>query len=176
MIERASSTSNLAMDSDRPAFLGTHRAQSVAGREFTRFSEALVSAAKQAATQHTLEAPTTRLSPDRCIVQLGPVALTVAYIRVGTNLPVGGQLLAIIWRGTIAQRGDHIPERLGARKVPTPPVQVWEETHTVSADNEASWHWHPLSADGSGFTSPELAARCIEQLCVALAETPAATA
>jgi hypothetical protein len=107
---------------------------------------------------------------------LGPVALTVMYMRHGADLPVGGQLLAIFWRGTIAQRGDHIPERLGARKVPTPPVQIAEETYVVSADNEASWHWHPKSTDDTGFTSPELAGRCIEQLCAALAETPATPA
>ena len=172
MIEHAPSAGDASPGSERQAFLGTHRAISVAGREFTRFSDALVAAAKRVATDHAIEAPTTRLSPDRCIVQLGPVALTVAFIRSGRDIPIGGQLLAIIWRGTIAARGEHIPERLGARKAPAPPVQLWEETHVVSAQSESSWHWHPRGLDQRGYTSPELAALCMDQLQGAL-KTPA---
>lgn len=156
---------------DGPEFLGTHRARSVASREFTRFSDALTKAAKEAAKRLEQEAPVTRHSPDRCIVQLGPVALTAAYIRGGNDVPSGGQLLAIVWRGTIAPRGDHVPERLGARHVPTPPVSLSEETYVVSADSESSWHWHPAGLDNEGYTSDELAERCIASLCRAL-ETP----
>jgi hypothetical protein len=162
-----------AAGADRPAFLGTHRAISVAGREFTRLSDALVAAAKRVASQHAAEAPTTRLSPDRCIVQLGPVALTVAYIRSGRDVPTGGQLLAMIWRGTIAPRGEHIPERAGARAAAAPPVQVWEETHVVSAHSESTWHWHPRALDQAGYTSPELADLCIGRLEAALTGAPA---
>jgi hypothetical protein len=169
MIQHAPSVMS-SSDSDRPAFLGTHRAQSVAGREFSRLSDAIVAAAKRAGTEHAIGAPTVRCSPDRCIVQLGPVALTVAYIRNGTSVPTGGQLLAIIWRGTIAQRGDHIPERLKAFKVPAVPVQVWEETHVVSADSEATWHWHPRALDECGYTSVELAEQCIGRLTTELQE------
>jgi len=174
MIEHAPSATDASSGGERPAFLGTHRAISVAGREFTRLSDALVAAAKKVATAHAAEAPTTRLSPDRCIVQLGPVALTVAYIRSGRDVPVGGQLLAIIWRGTIAARGEHIPERSGGRKAPAPPVQVWEETHVVSAQSESTWHWHPRALDQAGYTSPELAELCIERLQDALT-TPVAS-
>lgn len=164
MIEHAPSATDASSGNERPVFLGTHRAISVAGREFTRLSDALVAAAKKVATEQVIEAPTTRLSPDRCIVQLGPVALTVAYIRSGRDVPVGGQLLAMIWRGTIAARGEHIPERASARKAPAPPVQVWEETHVVSAHSESSWRWHPRALDQHGYTSPELADLCIAKL------------
>lgn len=155
---------------DRPAFLRTYRAQAVAGREFNRFSEALVAGAQRAATQSGSEAPTTRLSPDRCIVQFGPVALTVTYIRTGNDVPAGGQLLAILWHGTIAPRGEHVPERRAIRQA-APPVQLWEETHVVSADDETTWHWHPQSVEQRGFTSPELAGQCIERLQAALTKT-----
>ena len=115
------------------------------------------------ATINACEPPTTRLSPDRCIVQLGPVALTVAHIRTGNDVPPGGQLLCIIWEGTIAARGDHVPER-SARHVPPPPVSVWEESMVVSAASETTWHWHPNGIDSTGYTSPELAERIVEQL------------
>lgn len=149
---------------DRTNFLSSHRAQSVASREFTRVSDAMVASAKRLASLNACEPPVLRLSPERCIIQLGPVALTVAYIRSGSDVPPGGQLLAIIWHGTIAPRGDHTPERIGARRVPPPPVSVWEESLVVSADSEASWHWHPNGVDQAGYTSPELADRCIAQL------------
>ncbi len=172
MIERAPA-SPPATDVDRHAFLGSHRALSVGGREFTRLSEAIVAAAKQIAPEHCAEVATSRLSPDRCIVQVGPVALTVLYIRNGADVPAGGQLLAMVWRGVIAARGDHVPERQQARRATPAPVSVWEESFVVSAENEASWHWHAKSLDQHGYTSPELASRCIEQLVASLAESPA---
>lgn len=149
---------------DRTNFLTSHRAQSVGAREFAKLTESLVALAKRAASLNACEPPVTRLSPDRCIVQLGPVALTVAHLRNGNDVPPGGQLLAIIWNGTIAPRGDHVPERNGARHVPPPPVSVWEESMVVSAAAESSWHWHPNGVDSAGYTSPELAERCIVQL------------
>lgn len=149
---------------DRTNFLTSHRAQSVGAREFTKLAESVVALAKRCATGYGCEAPVTRLSPDRCIVQLGPVALTVAHIRTGNDVPPGGQLLAIIWHGTIAPRGDHVPERNGARRVPPPPVSVWEESAVVSAAAESSWHWHPNGIDSAGYTSVELAERCVVQL------------
>lgn len=166
MIEHASTVPapDVRFGPDRTNFLTSHRAQSVAVREFTKLSDALVAHAKRIASENGCEAPTFRLSPDRCIVQLGPVALTVAHIRNGNAVPPGGQLLAIIWHGLIAARGDHVPERLGARRVPPPPVSLWEESLVVSAESETSWHWHPNGTDQAGYTSPELADRCMAQL------------
>lgn len=160
---------------DRTNFLTSHRAQSVAGREFTRLTDAVVAAAKRLASLHGHETPTLRRSPDRCIVQLGPVALTVAHLRTGNDVPPGGQLLTIIWNGTIAARGDHVPERLGARRVPPPPVSMWEESLVVSAADESSWHWHPNGVDGAGYTSLELADRCVEALERALQQAALST-
>jgi len=103
---------------DRTNFLTSHRAQSVGAREFGKFADSVVALARRAATEAGCEAPTLRMSPDRCIVQLGPVALTVAHIHTGNDVPPGGQLLAIIWNGI----------------------------------------------DSTGYTSPELAERCVAQL------------
>ncbi len=151
----------------RMAFLSSHRAQAVCTREFARLSESLVAAAKVYAANELSDTPTVRQSPERCIVQVGPVALTVAWLRNGSDVPSAGQLLAIVWRGIIAPRGEHSPERLGLRRVPATPVAVWEETLLPSATSEASWHWHPEELTREGYASTELAGRCIAQLRIA---------
>jgi hypothetical protein len=152
----------------RQAFLNSHRALAVCTREFARLADDLIGAAKQYAQEQGLDAPTVRKAPDRCIVQLGPVAMTVAWLRNGSDSPANGELLAIVWRGIIAPRGDHLPERLSARHVPPVPVSVWEETLVASATSEATWHWHPEDLTREGYASPELAARCLDQLQLAL--------
>ncbi|MBL0938322.1 MAG: hypothetical protein IBJ03_05480 [Gemmatimonadaceae bacterium] len=170
MIEQASPERILdfQLGPDRTAFLASHRAHSVALREFTRFTETVVKAAKAIATEAALEPPVMRMSPERCIVQIGPVALTAAHIKNGSDVPLGGQLLAIVWHGTIAPRGEHIPERNGFRGHVKPPEQIWEESCVVSADNENNWHWHPNGLEKEGYTSTELAERCLAQLSQAL--------
>jgi hypothetical protein len=165
MIEQAPPTAapSTRFGPDPQDFLTSHRAQAVAIREFNRVAEALGAEAKRLATLGGHDKPVVRVAPDRCIVQLGPVALTAAHLRTGPERP-GGQLLVIVWKGIIAARGDHIPERLGARHVPVPPVSRWEETFLVSAQSEATWHWHPNGLQQQGFTSIELAERCMTAL------------
>ncbi len=156
----------------RQAFLNSHRALAVCTREFSRLADDIIGAAKVFARERDLDAPTVRKAPDRCIVQLGPVALTVAWLRNGSDSPANGELLAIAWRGIIAPRGDHLPERLSARHVPKVPITVWEETLVASATSEASWHWHPEDLTREGYASPELAQRCLDQLDIALKALP----
>lgn len=146
------------------AFLTTHRATAVCTREFGRLTDAIIAGAKGFARDNLDESPVVRQAPDRCIVQLGPVALTVTWLRSGSDAPADGSLMAIVWRGVIAPRGEHSPERLGMRRVPPTPVSVWEETLTPLADSEATWVWRSESADHQELASPALAARCVEQL------------
>jgi hypothetical protein len=141
-------------------FLSSHRAQAAGTREFSRLSSALVDAMRQIASSRGEGAPDVRMAPDRCIVQIGPLAVTVTHLRNAADRQAGGQLLAILWQGQIAQRGDHIPERLGARRVPPPPVSVWEESFDAAADSEADWRWSPTASAAQRFTSGEVASRC----------------
>ncbi len=159
----------------RQAFLSSHRALAVCTRELARLSDQIIMAAREYARVNALDVPTVRKAPDRCIVQVGPVALTVAWLRNGSDAPAAGELLAIVWRGIIAPRGDHLPERLGARRVPPVPVSVWEETLVASATSEATWHWHPVDLTREGYASSELAVRCMEQVQAALEAIPADT-
>ena len=145
-------------------FLSSHRAHAAGTREFGRLSTALVEAMRHLASTRGDEAPAVRMAPDRCIVQIGPLAVTVTHLRNAADRQVGGQVLAILWQGQIAQRGDHIPERLGARHVPPPPVSVWEESFEASADSEADWRWAANDPTAptrpQRFTSGEVAGRC----------------
>ena len=152
----------------RQAFLNSHRAVAVCTREFSRLADDLINVVKAFAAERELEAPTVRKAPDRCIVQLGPVALTVAWLRNGSDSPANGELLAMVWHGVVAPPNDHSPERASLRAAPRVPVTVWEETLVASATSEASWHWHPEDLTREGYASPELAARCLGQLSQAL--------
>jgi hypothetical protein len=156
---------------DRGAFLVTHRAHSAATREFTQLSERAIEVANQIAVALDTDAPELRRAPERCVIQLGLVALTLGYLRTGGDVQAGGQLLAIVWHGVIAPRGDHAPER-GPRHAPPPPKPVWEETLVVSAENESDWNWHPFGFEREGFTSLEAADRCVEQMRLALLDVP----
>ena len=151
------------MQQDRPEpgeFLTSHRAHAAATREFGRVTSALVEALRQVARSRGDGAPDVRMAPNRCIVQLGPLAMTVTHLQTASARPAGGQVLAILWQGQIAARGDHVPERLHARVVPPPPVSVWEESYDPEAESESSWHWCPLSAHERRLTSVELAGQC----------------
>ena len=148
----------------RTAFLATHRAIGVLKREMARLCKDLITGAKLLAQDSPADAPTVRQSPDGCIVQLGPVALTISWLRNGSDAPAAGQLMAVVWRGVIAPRGDHSPERSGMRRARPTPVSVWEETCVVSATSEETWHWHPENVHREGYASPELCARLLEQL------------
>jgi hypothetical protein len=176
VIPSLSLESALHADPSVVAFLTSHRAVSVCARELSRFGDALVAAATDYTREHGLTAPTVRRAPDRCIVQLDGVALTATWLRNGTDSPFGGELLVMIWRGTIAPRGDHLPERLGARHVPVPPVEIWESSFVASAASESTWCWCAEHGASDHADSHELAARCIARLVDAFEARDAAVA
>lgn len=155
-----------AVSDDRPdakPFLTTHRATSVCAREFTSVCDALVDGAVSLHANGLAEKPIVRQSPGRCIVQLGPVAVTAAWLRDSSGLIEAGELLVIVWRGEVAPRADHIPERAS---VPTAsmPTALWEQALAPVATSEATWRWHPQGTELDGFSSTELAAESIERL------------
>jgi hypothetical protein len=114
-------------------------------------------------TEGHLDAPVVRQSPGRYIVQLGPVALTLTWLRSTLGHVSDGQLLVVVWRGSVAPSRKHEPERPS----PSPSnfaTMVWEDTLNVEADSEASWLWRGSTADCGAWTSEALADRCAVQL------------
>jgi hypothetical protein len=148
--------------SDRQPFLASSRAAAACTREFARLSDevrhgvAMLPALREKAV--------TRQSPDRCIVQLGPVALTMAWLQSGHESVATGELLVIVWRGAVAPVNRYQPERPSTGAAPRAATSLWEQVLTVVGDSETTWAWQPRDADIGRCSSTELAARCVERL------------
>jgi hypothetical protein len=175
MIERSPERFTDGRDNYRQPFLTSHRALSACTRELARLSDEIASGVAALSGVDVEHKAVVRQSPDRCIVQLGPVALTLAWLRGGQDSVATGELLVIVWRGAVAPRAQHQPERPSTRRAPLPATPLWEQVLTAVADNEASWGWQPQAADSGLFSSSELAARCVSQLRTAYLETGASS-
>ncbi len=164
---------------DRPSFLSTHRATTVCTREVGRLVEAVrdafAPASSRGSTPREVGAPDVQLSPDRCVVQYGPVALTVGWLRRPPDTPDVGELLVMIWRGVIARRGAFRDPERGVATTRTATV-LMERSFVAAAADESSWMWHAAPKSGDGFASPALAQWCIEQLRLAHGEEMARVA
>jgi hypothetical protein len=155
----------------REPFLTTHRALAVCTRELAWLSDEVVRAVKALPDTTVMHKAVVRQSPDRCIVQLGPVALTLAWLRSHQDSVQTGELLVIVWRGAVAPRVTYEPERPDRHAAPLPATSLWEQVLMVSAASEAEWGWQPRDAGAGRCTSTELAARCVERLHVAYLES-----
>src|SRR3954466_15987415 len=96
--------------SDRPEYLASHRSLAACQRELARLTTTLTTEVEAVADREG-ETSTIRRTPDRCILQLGPVAITVAWLRTTVDSVAEGQLLVMVWRGVIAGRTKFSPER-----------------------------------------------------------------
>jgi hypothetical protein len=153
-------------------FLATHRALSACSREFGRLTdEAVQRATALHAAAGVEEKLTVRQSPSRCIVQLGPVALTIAWLRSRSDVVAHGELLVIVWRGAVARREARYTERPTWWPTPTAATLVWESVLTPAAASEVAWTWQATALDGAEYSSPELAACCVDQLRLAYVES-----
>lgn len=155
----------------RQPFLATHRALAACAREFGRLSDEVVEGVAALPSTNVEHKATARQSPSRCIVQLGPVALTIAWLRGPHDSVETGELLAIVWRGAVAPRQKHEPERHLMVRAPLAATPLWEQVLTAVAETEATWAWQSKDAAVGRCSSAELAARCVERLRVAYSET-----
>lgn len=146
-------------------YLGSHRALAACNRELARLFEEIARQVR-ALPAALDEKPVIRQSPDRLIVQLGPVALTVAWLRSTLDSVAEGEMLAIVWHGSVAPRGgERRPERMTIGDVATrPAAMLWEETLTADAVSEAGWRWRAQRADAAEESSVGLAALWVERL------------
>lgn len=146
------------------AFLATHRGQAAFAREYARLISAIVANAQMVGKMDPERPAVVRQSPERVILQLGPVALTVAWLRKGGNSAAIGELLFIFWRGTIASRGGEPTAYTAKRSAAVPPAIVFEETLVAYAIDEATWTWRTASLEVEGVSSAILAERCVRRL------------
>jgi hypothetical protein len=118
------------------------------------------------------EKPVVRRSPDRCVIQFGEVALTLAWLKHSLDSPAKGELLVVVWRGLIASRSITASDLTTTSCTPVRSATVlWEEVLQAVAIDEPSWLWRPAGADIGGYSSTELAERCVERLALAVHET-----
>lgn len=152
----------------RPRFVSTHRALAVCTRELGLLTDGI---AGQLASLHDsgmIEKPAVRRSPGRCIVQLGPVALTLAWLRSTLDTVAEGELLIVVWHGAVGPGSPSHPEHVHRREAARSATALREDVLSVAAESEESWRWR--LAGGDDYTSAELAERCVELLRAAYAE------
>jgi hypothetical protein len=152
-------------------FLNTYRAVAACAREFARLSDDVLEGVVALAATGIADKPVVRQAPGRCIVQLGPVALTIAWLRGAQDSIVAGELLIVVWRGSVAKRLMHAPERAPIIPAATTATELWTEVFSAEATDEASWLWRPSSSSELPWSSARLATHCVGQLQRAHAES-----
>jgi hypothetical protein len=142
-------------------FLSSARALSAAGREFTRLSDEIAERAAGSFGDIVDCKIVVRRSPDRCILQIGTSALTVAFIR-NRRESADGELLVMHWRGNVAPSLRHEPERASPR---TQSAQVLSESlYIPEATSETDWIWRSRAEPALSYTWMSLAELVIDRL------------
>src|SRR5215211_989928 len=131
---------------DRPSFVASHRALAVCTREFGRLASEVATSLTALHVAGGME--------KAIIVQVGPVALTIAWLRSRLDVVADGELLVVVWHGNVAPPAARFRERVlkGPAAVAAgagPSAEaLWEEVFSVRAESEESWRWQPIkSAD-----------------------------
>ena len=155
-------------------YISSYRANAACVRELSRLYEEIVTSLTDAqglpADVTVIAEPVVRRSPARCLVQLGPVALTVAWLQRAQGTVADGELLVVVWRGEVAVRNPEGFERAHQHSGASSATALWESVLVVSAQSEAAWGWAPAGARGDAVSSSSLAHLCVERLLAAYAE------
>ncbi|HKW47592.1 MAG TPA: hypothetical protein VJN70_09105 [Gemmatimonadaceae bacterium] len=142
-------------------FLNTLRAVSVSAREFARLGDCLSDGVQSSFGETIDRKPNVRRSPDRCIIQVGPCAVTVAWIR-NRHDAAEGELLIIHWRGTVAPATQSQFER--ARELTLTATPLSESVFVADATSETDWMWRSREEPLLRYSSASLATWVIERL------------
>jgi len=151
---------------DREDFLDSHRALAVCAREFDRLAEDVAKRVADLADEGKGLKADVRRSPGRCIVQLGPVALTISWLRTRAETVSQGRLLIVEWNGTVGANGAQ--EYVNG--VPTVAVSqtakvVRETVFLADASDEKSWTWRKEGKLArKAYRSAELAKSCASSI------------
>jgi hypothetical protein len=134
---------------DREDFLDSHRALAVCAREFDRLADDISKRVINLQDDAKGLKADVRRSPGRCIVQLGPVALTISWLRTRAETVSQGRLLIVEWNGTVGANGAQ--EYVNG--VPTVAVTqtakvVRETVFLPDASDEKSWTWRREGKNG----------------------------
>lgn len=149
-------------------FLGSSRAVAVCAREFERLADTIAKRATSVAEKVGTKAEVQRM-PDRCLVQLGPVALSVSWVRERVDTVATGRLMIAEWQGTVVRAPR--PHTQDAPVVAHGPATLMRENILrADATGEPDWLWRGEPSQDLGYASRDLAARCVDSLVLTLQE------
>jgi hypothetical protein len=162
----------------RGSFITSHRATTACARELARLHDAItdgleawgVGTAGAGDEASLADAPVVRRTPVRCLVQVGPVALTVAWLQRAQVTVADGELLVVVWRGAVAVQSPRGFERTVDRAGASSATPVWETVLKANAESETEWVWVPAGVADVTLSSATLADQCVERLREAYAE------
>jgi hypothetical protein len=144
---------------DKEEFLDSHRALAVCAREFDRLADDVSKRVMDLEDEAKGLKADVKRSPGRCIVQLGPVALTISWLRTRAETVSQGRLLIVEWTGSVGANA----EQEYVNGVPTVAVKqtakvVAETVYLPEASDEKSWTWRREGKNSrKAYKSPELA-------------------
>ena len=161
---------------DRDTYLASHRSGPACARELERLTDDVIQRVE--ALDRAEEAPEIEVKrgAGRCIIQLGPVALTMSWIRSRTDAVIEGRLMIMEWDGIVRRGTDHVPERAPVRHAGRPATLLREDVFLADTANEQDWRWRRDGRALGTYTSRDLAARCLASLTARLDEVALAAA
>jgi hypothetical protein len=145
------------------SFLGSSRAVAVCAREFERLADTIAKRATSAAEKVGAKAEVQRM-PDRCLVQLGPVALSVSWVRERVDTVATGRLMIAEWQGTVVRTPRPADMQTTTTTNHGPATLVSEKILRADATGEPDWLWRREPVADLGYVSRDLAAHCVESL------------
>lgn len=151
------------------SFLGSSRAVAVCAREFERLADTIAKRATSAAEKVGAKAEVQRM-PDRCLVQLGPVALSVSWVRERVDTVATGRLMIAEWQGTVVRTPRPADMQTATTTNHGPATLMSEKILRADATGEPDWLWRREPVEDHGYASRDLAAHCVESLVLSLQE------
>jgi hypothetical protein len=158
------------LDRDRDAYLASHRSGPACARELERLADDVVQRVESMERDEAAGEIEVRRGAGRCIIQLGPVALTMSWIRSRTDAVIEGRLMIMEWDGIVRRGTDQVPERAPVRHTFRPATLLREDVFVADAATEQTWRWRRDGRALGMYTSRDLAARCIASLTARLEE------
>jgi hypothetical protein len=149
---------------DRDTYLASHRSGPACARELERLADDVVQRVESMQRDETAGEIEVRRGAGRCIIQLGPVALTMSWIRSRTDAVIEGRLMIMEWDGIVRRGTDQVPERAPVRHTFRPATLLREDVFVADAATEQTWRWRRDGRALGTYTSRDLATRCLASL------------
>ena len=134
------------------SFMSQPRAQSALKREFEMLTSELAERVKSESDRLGDKQVEMHCAPQRLVVQLGPVGLSMSWMAGRSGNLADGRLLVIEWDGPITHR-----RTMGGLKTASP---TREQIYRPEAKGPEDWCWKPEGAEASSYSSRSLAGQC----------------